>query len=805
MSWKSQSEIEALLENFPCLERLESAFNLHQYAVHAIFPSGYSASPLWQQLVTLSEAGRVYLEFLPKDRRNLPLGDIHMALFGQFYYHDLLIDLEKSDLEGIHDLLSQELLHTKLRWPYRFGRLLYDKFNDMVQHDRAIRYLEPEQVATLLDETPQGVYQVGKLLSGPLGLLASQEARYTPPLMAAPLWHCSDTGCTIVHYANFKPPDIPVVDIFGDLHNESIRRSGPASDWHDVLRRLHRRSQSPKISRYHDMIPLVGDTIVGKERTRLLIAALESPNRKWLREVLSSSPHRKKDAIGPAQQVVARLTEAEKLQMLLLLNDDDLVALIDSCVLDRHIQIPSNELRTPQVRNNKLNPWDSYGELSSFGLRADRRYPLVVLMSAIWRMYESQDLLDELSWKLGKPEDTLSRNILMDHIQKHGPAEVVKDLILPSRPVALSIAEELDLLIRPNEERDQLVNRFLWKLGFDPSRYGEEYLRLRNRIAQFKDVLLRIGSISTESDREEVRSHGVNLFVSVEDFLTELISYNVWLLASDHFIDTRNRFRYDARWALNTVAKHLGDQTEIDGTAFVWDRVGNNSLGTLLVYLTVARKWMISLLEKESTNVQRHSEHFPAYVEDAEVVFPFAHTELWADCDPNELANFVDGFNTIASRLLKASLAGVRNGLDHRRNDSSFPTIDSMLDCVNYLQDAFDYADINRYIPKAFWRVSGTTDRYGRRENVLCDYRGRDVLIKEPTTVYNRGRLSTKEPVLVAPGNLLGLPSAELIFRILYTSEYAEYWEGYPRRRRTPSSDEELSTSGETLADLVEL
>jgi hypothetical protein len=805
MSWKSHSEIEALLDNFLCVERLELAYSLHRYAVHAIFPSGYSASPLWQQLVIPSKAGQAYLELLPKDRRNLSLGDLHMALFGQLYYHDLLIDLEESDLEGISELLNQELLQTKLRWPYRFGRLLYDKFNDMVQNDRTIKYLEPEKVAILLEKTPQGVYQVGKLLSGPLGLLTSREARYTPPLMTAPLWHCSDTGCTKVHPVAFKPPDIYVVNVFSDLHNEAIRRSGPASDWHEVLRTLHRRSQPSKATRYHDMVPLIGDAIVGKERTTLLIAALESPNRKWLRDTLASSQHRKKDATGPAQQVVARLSEAEKLQMLLLLNNDELVALIDACVIDKCIQIPSNELRIPHVRNNKLNPWDSYGELSSFGLRADRRYPLVVLMSAIWRMYESQNLLDELSWKLGKPEGILSRNILMDHIQEHGPAEVVKDLILPSKPVALSIANELDLLIRPDEERDQLVNRFLWKFGFDPSRYGDEYLRLRSRMRQFKDVLLRIGSISTENDREEVRSHGVNLFVSVEDFLTELISYNVWLLASDHFIDTRNRFRYDARWALDTVGEHLSRQKEIDGTAFGWDTAGNNTLGSLLVYLTVAGKWMTSLMGKESADVQRSSEHFPAYVEDAEVVFPFAHTELWADCDPNELANFVEGFEVIAKRLLKANLAEVRNGLDHKRNDSSFPTTDNMLDCVNSLQDAFDYADINRYIPKAFWRVSGTTDRYGRRENVLCDYRGRDVLIKEPTTVYNRGSLSTKEPMLVAPGNLLGLPNAKLIFRILHTSEYAEYWKGYPRRRSVPSPDEELSTSGDTLADLVEI
>lgn len=102
--------------------------------------------------------------------------------------------------------------------------------------------------------------------------------------------------------------------------------------------------------------------------------------------------------------------------------------------------------------------------------------------------------------------------------------------------------------------------------------------------------------------------------------------------------------------------------------------------------------------------------------------------------------------------------------------------------------------------------MSRKIDRFGRRENVLCDYRGRELMIKEPTTVYDRGHLSAKEPVLVAPGNLLGLPNAELVFRILYRSDYADYWQGYPRRRRTPPSEEELSpTAGEVLADAIEM
>ncbi len=516
MYWKSASEIEGWLDGFPNLERLEDAFNLHQYAQRAIFPSNYAAAPLWEELITLTEAGQAYMELDSEVKQSYPPGDVHLAVFGQMYYHDLLIDLEKSDLEGIRSLINAELLETRLRWPYRFGRLLYDKFNDSLHHNREVRYLEPDQVATLLEGTPQGVYQVGSLLSGPLGLLTSRETRYLIPFMAAPLWHCSDTGCTTVHHVMMDPPRIAVFEAFNRLRSVAARRLGPVSEWSEALQGLHRKGERPRVRRYYDLPAFLGDAIVGDERTTLLATALKSSNRAWLRQTLGSPPRKKRAAEGSAEQVAGQLSEAEQLQMLLLLRDDELVTLIDDCVYNNDIVIPLSEMRSAQVRFSKLNRWDSFVEVSSFGLRAQRRYPLVTLMLSIWETYESQGLMEELSWKLGKPVEGLSRDVLMEYIQEHGPAEVVRDLVLSSRPVALSIANEVNLAVVPNEAREQLVNRFLWKFGFNPSRYDDKYPRLRTRLTQFKDTLLQTNTIRTEDDREEIRSQGVNLFVSVE-------------------------------------------------------------------------------------------------------------------------------------------------------------------------------------------------------------------------------------------------------------------------------------------------
>lgn len=261
MYWKSVSEIEGWLDGFPHLERLEDAFNLRQYAQRAIFPSNYAAAPSWEELVTLTEAGQAYVELDSEVEQSCPPGDVHLAVFGQMYYHDLLIDLEKSNLEGIRSLINAELLETRLRWPYRFGRLLYDKFNDSLHHDREVRYLEPDQVAALLEGTPQGVYQVGSLLSGPLGLLTSRETRYFLPMMGAPLWHCSDTGCTIVHHVGMNPPQIAVIEAYNRLNALARRRLGPISEWPEALQGLHRKGERPRVRRYYDLPAFLGDAM----------------------------------------------------------------------------------------------------------------------------------------------------------------------------------------------------------------------------------------------------------------------------------------------------------------------------------------------------------------------------------------------------------------------------------------------------------------------------------------------------------------------------------------------------------------
>jgi hypothetical protein len=165
-----------------------------------------------------------------------------------------------------------------------------------------------------------------------------------------------------------------------------------------------------------------------------------------------------------------------------------------------------------------------------------------------------------------------------------GPEQAIRDLILSSGIVTKFVSEESLLSLKHIASNDQMaIDRILWKLGFNPKQYDDSIKRLFMRLKEFNAIILELTPIETENHREKIRAVGVNLFISVEDFLEKLISYNIWLLSTDHFLD--NQFEYNLASARRAVPQVLGQKLENDGLIFTWSIDGENTLGTLLRYL----------------------------------------------------------------------------------------------------------------------------------------------------------------------------------------------------------------------------
>jgi len=218
-----------------------------------------------------------------------------------------------------------------------------------------------------------------------------------------------------------------------------------------------------------------------------------------------------------------------------------------------------------------------------------------------------------------------------------------------------------------------------------------------------------------------------------------------------------------------------------------WNVEGENTIGTLLAYAQKLTEWAESIKTADRAAFLRPSADLPHYADDEEQTFVFRHTSLWADANTTELDQYLTGLASVVNQLQRADIAKVRNGLDHRRDDRDFPRADVMLACAARLRDALDMAESHRYLPKVHWLESIWTDRFGRERFVFTDYKGKEVILGGPPVVSGLPGLGFQQPALIAPGNLLGEPNAELRFLIRESSTYSNYWANYPRRRDIPS------------------
>ncbi len=775
--------------------RIKTAYALSNFVSAARLPPDYIVAPIWEQLVRPSTAGKRQVTLLD-DSSTYVVAEQHLALLCTFYHHELLIDLDAFDIEGVSSVISEEASRLRIRWPYIWGRQLYDKFN-LVASPQHIDHLPSDGVFPLLDETPQGVFQIGEYVSGPLGLLKARQLRRFPPRRRAGLWHCSDPGCRALHNVDLLQPEIGLIQLRRKLAQAARETLGLPSGWARLLGHLVEGPVGPKMRSYYDVPVLVAECILSEDRSTLVERALRGSYAGYFRDLIRVA--RGSDALAGAPRSIAeRLNPEEQLQLLFCLQDDELVKLIDQCVFDRNIVIPANEERRPKLNPPKRYFIEAPSSLSSLGLREVISGQLASLCRLIWEAYNRSSTVSELDWRVKNIEGVPTQQALLRYLHVTSPGDAIKELILSSGPITSYAVNELQY--SGDLHSADTISRILWKLGFEVARFSETYKRVRARLQSFTEVVLQVEKIRTEDDREKIRSAGVNLFVSIEQILEELVSYNVWLLGSDHFLGSLFVFDWDD--AKKAVAAMLGESITHDADTITWKIAAENTLGTLYSYLGRAATWMKDLLSVDRGPLLRPAEDLPHYVKVHEKSFPFLHKEFWADVHPSALSAHVEDFQRLSRKLFQSNASAIRNGLDHQRPQDEFPEIDAMLAFATRFKEALDHADIQRYLPKEYWATRITRDEFDREEYHLRDYAKRAAVIYMPSFAAGIPRLEPSQPMLVAPGNLLAHLGATLTFRIRPKSNYAEYWEGYPGRRVIADELSDPTASAEAFSSI---
>lgn len=779
--WKSNKKIEESMKDYPQMEKLKRLYSLWYFWDNCYIDSNYTPSPQWKDIVKLSNYGKnIVSEFL-QDLNCEDEALLNFCLFKIFYYHDILISVEETNIDLIEKLLEKDLINKNIRLPFLFGRLLYDKYNDnfcdYIQ-ERIDHILEPD-VLTLLDNTPVGVYQLGKLLVGPMGLIKSDEERFIPPTLSLPLWHCSDTGCGAIHTVRMISDTSCIAILQHQIKDILYEKFNRRSEWESALNLMFFKNAKRELGQnFMDLAVLLYEGFTENEMRSFLEEALRTYGPKVLKKLILKIPNKNLLNDSP-HEIVNNLDNAEVFQSLLFFSDLNLISIIENCLDHKIIQIPLGQIRKAKnIPGIVLNET----EVSGFGLRPAKEKSVVALIKMLEEVYAKCGKSSDLRWRLKASTEDSTGTSLFNYLNVNGPKETVKSLILPDETICKTLKENLYLSVNPIEKTDIFINRLLWRIGFEPIDKDTMIFRLNERIDHFIDVLMQSSDSLTEHMRENIRSAGVNLFVSVEEFLESLITFNVWVLASDHFLKTKCTYNlFEARKIVSSV---LGVTLKSDDQELSWDSNGKNTLSVLVRYLNESKRWMTSLIELDRDNYLRSKEDMPYYTKYEMQSFLYKHTQLWADMEATSLQTYISDFVAIIKLIGQANLSSVRNGIDHMRDESNFPQIDLMIACATRLKQASAIACTKRYFPNLLWLSKYERTRDGFIEYTLIDSKNQSYIVKGPSMYKNTGSPTFYCPWLVSPVKLSEYPNSHIIFKYKQSNEYDYYWEGYPRRVR---------------------
>jgi hypothetical protein len=796
MTWLSAAEVNSIAGSLPL--SVNDHWATSSFLSAAFYVEQFDPVDTWATAIVLTPEGQLAKDILSK-QFSKPDSLLNFFLFRDFYQRGLLVDCEATDLQTVTSLLQDINSARQAQWPNVFGKELYMKFNLTYDGNRT-EFLEAEWVSALLAGTPAGIFQVGNLLCGPFGFIQSEEKRLTKPTLKLPLWHCSDLGCRALHHVRARQYNSEFNQFCRDASRILYDNFGPPSEWSGALDK-NAKGERPASGRpFADMTAFLCDCVIGTELQILCERALRSSAGSRVRSLISQVRELK----GSPEQIAQSLTSIEQQQLLLMFKDSDLVSFIDELVGTRKIDIHPSEVRTSKT-SGPLRYTDHATELSSLGLRSTSHPPIIRLYGEIWQAYTSLGLLEDLTWRVKRAQGAEAGLglALMDYIRQQGPEVAVRNLIFPSKAISAALEQKLQFRLSSSDSEQETIRKILWKLGFSVARYEKDQQILRNRISEFKAAALRMPVNPTEEDCAVVRSIGVNLFVSVETLLEELIAFNVWVLSSDHFSGTQ--FTYAKSDALLTVQQHLGARVDSGEAKFYWSADGTNTLGTLLVYLGAFRKWLSDRATQDRLPLRRAEEDYPHYAGDPLWQFAFKHKEFWADAAPERLAEYSALIESVYTQAVQADLAHVRNGLDHKRNDGDFPTADRMLACASRLEQIVDLADHRNLIPKFIWPLRSERDSFGNLTLFFEDYKGAISTIAGPSPVRALSRHEFGTPYVAAPLNFLAIPNAELLFTVSPRSDYSNYWNAYPLRRYIPTRNSALAEGANTATTDVQV
>ena len=128
--WLSSEEISVALGSSPP-SQLVRAYALRRILLGGLMAPRFIIDHRWAEAIKPTPDGREIIDLLKSIGEEWGTeNETAFTLFRMFYDIELLVDYKTSDIDLARELVSNCIADGTLILPHRFGRILYDRFND---------------------------------------------------------------------------------------------------------------------------------------------------------------------------------------------------------------------------------------------------------------------------------------------------------------------------------------------------------------------------------------------------------------------------------------------------------------------------------------------------------------------------------------------------------------------------------------------------------------------------------------------------------------------------------------------------
>jgi len=757
---------------------------------HCLIREDYQAPQLLSTQIVLSKDGEEMAMALRKKFPEVPEADLKLALFVKLYCYDLFIDLQKTSMLEIENAISQDITNGSIKYPWVFDRLLYDRFFENFPNPNHQRALSYEETLILLENSPQGVFQVQDFIVGPFGILRSNFKRELLPTTSAPLWHCPDPSCEKLHTSQLTTGDSLISKLMTDLSMNCVQRYGEKEyAWQAFYNEIAFEFNYYDDQNLSSFPWLLGNTFSEAEIRNIFCHILKIhssdirqrlPQTKTLKNIFTDSP----------EKTVSKLSKPECFQLILLTSDEHIISSIESLIEEKNIKIPPTEIRSP--RYFRGSSWDrTTWECSQFGVRSTpsrSNIGITRLKQLIYKVYSGEEKRAQLKWALRRSTSEDLHERLDHYIFSQDPREIIRELIL-SDPGHLESAFKIlrfgkFSFPKTTEDEHSLISKILWKLDFNINSYPDSQEKFWKRHSNFLDVA-RTYSDYNENDKETIRSASANFFISLEEILDYSLSFITWVLLSDHYGSTRFTCDLDeARQFMASALSQASVESVNDSEPIEYNPNGVNTLYPLIAGFRLLGNFCQKLLEKDSPENKRPINEFPRFHgKTALQIFSFLNKILLFDLKETSILRVLEALREITSELEIANVSNVRNRLQHSRKSDEFPKQNEIDQACGAISSVVTKMEKSGICPLVYFRHNSSADSYDRSSITLQDYKGRNLVFHRPSEFSSSTKVGIKGAVIITPWLHLKNSSEPLYFAFVESSDYLMMLKDFPKRR----------------------